>query len=73
MQLLMYWNIGNRINKDVLCGKRAEYGAQIVSTLSTQLQRQYGEEYTERNLRRMMQFAMEVDEEIVSTLSTQLT
>ena len=56
MQLLMYWNIGNRINKDVLCGKRAEYGAQIVSTLSTQLQRQYGEEYTERNLRRMMQF-----------------
>ena len=37
MQLLMYWNIGNRINKDVLCGKRAEYGAQIVSTLSTQL------------------------------------
>ena len=73
MQLLMYWNIGNRINKDVLCGKRAEYGAQIVSTLSTQLQRQYGDEYTERNLRRMMQFAMEVDEEIVSTLSTQLT
>ena len=44
MQLLMYWNIGNRINKDVLCGKRAEYGAQIVSTLSTQLQRQYSQE-----------------------------
>ena len=57
MQLLMYWSIGNRINKDVLCGKRAEYGAQIVSTLSTQLQRQYGDEYSERNLRRMMQFA----------------
>ena len=73
MQLLMYWSIGNRINKDVLCGKRAEYGAQIVSTLSTQLQRQYGDEYSERNLRRMMQFAMEVEEEIVSTLSTQLT
>ena len=73
MQLLMYWSIGNRINKDVLCGKRAEYGAQIVSTLSTQLQRQYGDEYSERNLRRMMQFAMEVEEEIVSTLSSQLT
>lgn len=73
LQLLMYWNIGNRINQDVLCGKRAEYGAQIVSTLSTQLQKQYGDEYSERNLRRMMQFAVEVDGQIVSTLSTQLT
>lgn len=36
-QLLMYWSIGSRINHDILGGKRAEYGAQIVSTLSTQL------------------------------------
>lgn len=44
-QLLMYWSIGTRINQDILGGKRAEYGAQIVPTLSTQLQRQYGDEY----------------------------
>ena len=36
-------------------------------------QQQYGDEYVERNLRRMMQFAQEVDQQIVSTLSTQLT
>jgi len=72
-QLVMYWSIGTRINKDVLGGKRAEYGAQIVSTLSTQLRQQYGNEYAERNLRRMMQFAQEVDQQIVSTLSTQIT
>lgn len=61
IQLIMYWSIGMRVNQDVLGGKRAEYGAQIVSTLSTQLQKQYGDEYGERNLRRMMQFAQEVD------------
>jgi len=72
-QLLMYWSIGTRVNRDVLGGKRADYGEQIVSTLSTQLQQQYGDEYAVRNLRRMMQFANEVDYQIVSTLSTQLT
>ena len=33
----MYWHIGERINRDVLHDKRAEYGKAIVSTLSTQL------------------------------------
>ena len=35
---LMYWSIGERINKEVLQNQRAEYGKAIVSTLSTQLQ-----------------------------------
>ena len=30
----MYWNIGKRINDDILENKRAEYGKQIVVTLS---------------------------------------
>ena len=34
---LMYWHIGERINKEVLHDQRAEYGKAIVSTLSTQL------------------------------------
>jgi hypothetical protein len=37
----MYWHIGDRINRDVLKNERAEYGKQIVSTLSTQLQQEY--------------------------------
>ena len=35
---MMYWHIGERINRDVLGYERAEYGKQIVATLSRQLQ-----------------------------------
>lgn len=34
---LAYWSIGKRIRQDVLDNQRAEYGQQIVSTLSRQL------------------------------------
>lgn len=71
---LMYWNIGNRINQEVLKQERAEYGKQIVSTLSKELLTQFGRSFELRNLRRMMQFAEQFDDlEIVSTLSTQLS
>lgn len=70
---LMYWHIGERINRDVLHDKRAEYGKAIVSTLSAQLIELYGRDFNSRNLHRMMQFAREFDDfQIVSTLSTQL-
>ena len=60
---LMYWHIGERINKEVLHDQRAEYGKAIVSTLSAQLMELYGKDFNSRNLHRMI---------IVSTLSTQL-
>lgn len=70
---LMYWHIGERINRDVLHDKRDEYGKAIVSTLSAQLMDLYGKDFNSRNLHRMMQFAREFgDFQIVSTLSTQL-
>ena len=70
---LMYWNIGKRINKEVLHDNRAEYGKSIVSTLSAQLIGSYGKDFNSRNLHRMMQFAREFNDfQIVSTLSTQL-
>ncbi len=73
--VFMYWNIGHRINTEVLDNKRAEYGKQIVSTLATQLNEHFEtKEFSTRNLHRMMQFAADFqDIEIVSTLSTQLT
>jgi len=52
--VLMFWEIGTYINSVVLGMKRAEYGKNIVSTLSTQLQQKYGNEYYLRNVRRMM-------------------
>ena len=33
---MMYWHIGERINRDVLGNQRAEYGKQIVSQVETQ-------------------------------------
>ena len=70
---MMYWNIGTRINSDVLNNERAEYGQQIVSTLSTQLTELYGKDFSTRNLHRMIQFSqLFPNEEIVSTLATKL-
>ena len=47
------------------------YGEQIVPTLAAQLVRDYGQSFTEKNLRRMVQFAATFPEEpIVVTLST---
>lgn len=72
---MMYWHIGKRINSEILGNQRAEYGKQIVSTLSTQLQCLYGNKGFEvRSIRRMMQFASRFDDEkIVTTLSRQLS
>jgi predicted nuclease of restriction endonuclease-like (RecB) superfamily len=71
---LLFWQIGKRINDDILQNKRADYGKQIVPTLSIQLEKQYGRSFTERNLRRMVQFS-EVfpDLNIVTPLATHLS
>ncbi len=34
---ILYWQIGSRIRHDVLKEKRADYGEEIISTLSIQL------------------------------------
>jgi len=71
--VLLYWRIGQRIHQDILKEKRAEYGEQIVYAVSTQLVKEFGTGFSEKNLRRMVQFAEAFpDEEIVVTLSRQL-
>jgi hypothetical protein len=70
----LYWHIGKRIREDVLGHKRAEYGQQIVSALSTQLTVEYGRGYTEKSLRPMIRFAEAFpDEVIVSALRRELS
>jgi len=72
--VLLFWKIGQRINSEVLDNKRADYGKQIVVTLSRQLTEKYGRSFEEKNLRRMLQFAEQfVDEEIVVSLSRHLS
>lgn len=71
---MMFWQVGKRINDHVLKNKRAEYGKEIVPTMSTKLREKYGKNFEEKNLRRMMQFAEQFsDERIVVTLSRQLS
>lgn len=71
---LLYWRIGQRIHAEILQGERAAYGEQIVATLSRQLVAEYGRGYTDKNLRRMIQFAQAFpDENIVAALWRQLS
>ncbi len=70
---LLYWRIGKRIRTEVLQNERAEYGKEIVSTLSRQLVEEFGSGFSGKNLRHMMKFAESFsDAKIVSTLSRQL-
>ena len=71
---LLYWRVGDRIRREVLGGQRAGYGDQILATLSQQLVADFGRGYSEKNLRRMVQFAEAFpDQEIVVTLSRELS
>ena len=73
-QTMMYWHIGERINRDVLGNQRAEYGKQIVSAVWTQLQEEYGKKgFEPRSIWRMMQFAQVFpDSKIVAQLARKL-
>lgn len=71
---LTYWNVGKRINNEILDNQRAEYGKQIVVSVARQLTVEYGRSFEEKNLRRMMQFAQVFnDEQIVVSLIRQLS
>jgi len=71
---LLYWNIGKQINDEILKNNRADYGKEIVQTLSEQLTKEYGKGYTKRNLDNMIKFNKIFDDiQIVHSLSAQLT
>lgn len=71
--VMLYWKVGDRIRRNVLNEKRAEYGSEILPTLSAKLVPEFGQGFSPRNLARMISFSEAMpDEEIVSTLSTQL-
>jgi hypothetical protein len=72
---LLYWQVGKRINIEIESQNRSEkYGKQIVAMLCRQLEAEYGASFSEKNLRRMMQFADTFpDEKIVVSLIRQLS
>ena len=67
----LYWQVGDRIRREVLQEKRA--GQEILQTLSAKLVAEFGRGYADRNLASMVRFAEAFpDFEIVATLSQQL-
>ena len=70
---LLYWRIGDRIHREILGSQRADYGEEIVTTLSRELTADFGRGFSVKSLRHMIRFADAFpNPEIVSTLSRQL-
>ena len=71
---LMNWHIGKRIREEVLKGGRADYGKQILATLSQELVREYGRGFSYSSLTRMVRFAeIFPDGEMVAAVSQDLS
>lgn len=71
---LLYWQVGRRIQKEVLKGERAAYGQQIVQTLAARLTADYGRGWGEKQIRHCLRAAETFsDEAIVSALRRQLS
>ena len=71
---MLYWNIGKRINEEILQNKRAEYGKEIVVSLARQLEIEYGKGWGEKQLRQCMKLADTFPKkEIVYTLCRELS
>jgi len=70
---LLHWRIGDRIRLEILQEKRADYGAEIVATLSRELVPEFGRGFSDKALWHMVRFAEAFPQpEILSTLSRQL-
>ncbi len=71
---MLYWQIGKRIYTEILNENRAEYGKQIIIKLAKELSQDYGKAFSDKNIRRMVQFAeIFYDEQIVVSLIRQLS
>jgi len=71
---LLYWQVGKRIQTEVLQGQRGEYGKQIIVSLSIQLTQTCGKGWGEKHLRHCLRLAETFpDEQILSALRRQLS
>lgn len=72
--VILYWDIGSRLHKEILGNERAAYGKRVINGLADQLTLQYGRGFTRANLFHMINFAEAFpDRKIVHTLCRQLS
>lgn len=70
----VYWKIGKEIVEQEQHGKeRADYGKELISTLSQKLLKEFGKGYSVSNLRNMRQFYLSYQEQIHQTASGEFT
>ena len=71
---LLYWHLGRRLLAESLQDERAPYGKRILASVSRELTVEFGQAFSLRSLYRAIQFCQGfTNQEIVSTLSTQLS
>ena len=71
---LLYWRVGRRIGQEVLGDERAEYGKQVVSSLSRQLTAEYGGGWSEQQLRHCLRLGeIFPDEQILYAVRRELS
>ncbi|MCF8411756.1 MAG: PDDEXK nuclease domain-containing protein [Crocinitomicaceae bacterium] len=71
---LLYWQIGKRINEEILQNQRAEYGKEIVASLALALSLEFGKGWSEKHLRHCLRTAETFqNKEIFYALSRELT
>ena len=70
-----YWQIGKRIVEEEQDGKeRADYGKEIIQTISDEMTKEFGKGFTGRNIRNFRQFYLTFSNpEIWKTLSSKLS
>ena len=72
--VMLYWHIGERIQKDILEQERADYGQKVVIELAKTLTQEFGQGFDRSNLFRMVQFVQVCpDSQIVATVWRQLS
>ena len=70
----LYWRVGKRLALEVLGGERADYGKQVIASLSWVLTARHGRGWSAKQLHHCLRFAEAFpDEEIVSALRRQLS
>ena len=54
---MLCWNIGIQINTEILDNKLAEYGKEVIKSLSRSLTEEYGKGWSEKQLRHCLRIA----------------
>lgn len=71
---MLYWQVGKRINDEILQNERAGYGKEIVVSLARQLELEYGKGWGEKHLRHCLRIAETIpDNSILYAVSRELS